>query len=449
MSWQANDAVRRYSRSKGNARLLMVFLSNYAGPHGEDCRPSIATLVADTGLAERTIRNLLEVLRKSGELIICYEAGPKRVNVYWFNLPEAGLKPPAAVLDRAKNGAIWPARKPRKGAESAPFAPEHTHNKGADTRTQGGKTGAARGQALAPDPSGSPSDPSVKESGAPARAINRVLKPKEVEAAEVAACPLWQQLEATHGGPAPAARRAEWLAERRNLLDRTGKEPGYWALLFPRLWATAAATWTEGMPTVPAVLRHAEDLEREGRRAMREATRLTRGLADGSIMPSEVASPESSEESEATESGDAARQRLATLRDDLARRAEVRAAQLARLGTDPETVDWWHRQVGAPPRLGPAFAGSVLVPPQEKGGNAALLFPSVTRARSAALASRRAVLNKVRQWRSCIEASGVLYLVESEVLGLLDGGEKGEVVAHGGDGGEGNNAGAGGLEVGG
>lgn len=422
MSWQANDAVRRCSKSKGNARLLMVFLSNYAGAHGEDCRPSIATLVADTGLAERTIRNLLELLRKSGELIICYEAGPKRVNVYWFNLPEAGLKPPGAVLDRAKNGAIWPARKTRKGADSAPLRPEHTPTEGATTRTQRGKKGAGRGQALAPDPSGSPKDPPVKESGAPARVINRVLKPKEVEAAEVAGCPLWAQLETAHGGPAPAAKRGDWLAERRDLLERTKHDAGYWALLFPRLWATATLRWDEGMVTVPAVLRNAEDLEREGRRAMRETTRLTNGLADGSIMPSEV--PPVADE------------QVAARRAELERRAAERTARLARLGTDEAAQAAWQRLVNAAPRLPHCYRRALLIPPQAKRGPIAVLFEDEADHRqSAALPGSRVEATKrlrSEYGRGQPRPPEVVFGAVGMVLAALDGGEKGEVADGGG-----------------
>jgi hypothetical protein len=68
MSWQASTAVLKYSQAKGSARLLLLAMSNYAGPDGSGVYPTIATLCEDTKLSERAVRYLLRQLEDAGEL---------------------------------------------------------------------------------------------------------------------------------------------------------------------------------------------------------------------------------------------------------------------------------------------------------------------------------------------------------------------------------------------
>lgn len=120
MSWQANEAVRKYSKSKGGARLLMIMLSNYANPDGSNCHPGLALLASDTKLTVRQIQNSLRLLEADGELVIEYRKGPKLTNVYWLNLPEGGFLPP----ERLRGGAGGEVIAPPAGTEVVKSPPE-------------------------------------------------------------------------------------------------------------------------------------------------------------------------------------------------------------------------------------------------------------------------------------------------------------------------------------
>lgn len=65
MSWQAQTWViemgKRFELDPGHRWLLMI-LANYADPEGNDIYPSIATLMADTGFGENTVRRHIKHL---------------------------------------------------------------------------------------------------------------------------------------------------------------------------------------------------------------------------------------------------------------------------------------------------------------------------------------------------------------------------------------------------
>jgi hypothetical protein len=69
VSWQAQtwavEMGKRYELEPGH-RWLLNILANYADPEGNDIFPSIATLMADTGFGENTIRRGLKHLMACG-----------------------------------------------------------------------------------------------------------------------------------------------------------------------------------------------------------------------------------------------------------------------------------------------------------------------------------------------------------------------------------------------
>lgn len=69
MSWQAQtwavEMGKRYELEPGH-RWMLNILANYADPEGNDIFPSIATLMADTGFGENTIRRHIKHLIQCG-----------------------------------------------------------------------------------------------------------------------------------------------------------------------------------------------------------------------------------------------------------------------------------------------------------------------------------------------------------------------------------------------
>ncbi len=69
MSWQAQtwavEMGKRFELEPGH-RWMLTILANYADPEGNDIFPSIATLMADTGFGENTIRRHIKHLMACG-----------------------------------------------------------------------------------------------------------------------------------------------------------------------------------------------------------------------------------------------------------------------------------------------------------------------------------------------------------------------------------------------
>lgn len=69
MSWQAQtwaiEMGKRYNLDPGH-RWMLTILANYADPEGNDIYPSNATLMADTGFGESTVRRYIKHLSMCG-----------------------------------------------------------------------------------------------------------------------------------------------------------------------------------------------------------------------------------------------------------------------------------------------------------------------------------------------------------------------------------------------
>ncbi len=82
MSWQAVDAVFENSRSKGNARLLLLTIAEHADKDTGECWPGIGRLMKRAGLSRATVCHHLDTLKKMGELKVVRKGGGRYSNRY-------------------------------------------------------------------------------------------------------------------------------------------------------------------------------------------------------------------------------------------------------------------------------------------------------------------------------------------------------------------------------
>lgn len=81
MSVRVAQRVWDYSRSQGNARLVMLALADYANERAE-AWPSMSALAAKTHLSERTVQRLVASLADLGEVEVTPGGGRHRPNRY-------------------------------------------------------------------------------------------------------------------------------------------------------------------------------------------------------------------------------------------------------------------------------------------------------------------------------------------------------------------------------
>lgn len=91
MSW-----VWSNSRSEPTDRLVLLAIADAANDDGAEAYPSMAKLVAKTGLHERSIQRCLIRLRELGELVVYPGVGPKGSNRYRLPMKDPGTTPPPA-----------------------------------------------------------------------------------------------------------------------------------------------------------------------------------------------------------------------------------------------------------------------------------------------------------------------------------------------------------------
>lgn len=117
MTWVWNE-----SKSKKNARLLLLAIADCASDDGSNAYPSITELMRKTGLSERAVQSTLADLVALGELKVHRNAGPGGCNRYRVVMTPAESAPPA---DLAPPQDQHPPAEPA-GAESAP-SPQDLH----------------------------------------------------------------------------------------------------------------------------------------------------------------------------------------------------------------------------------------------------------------------------------------------------------------------------------
>jgi hypothetical protein len=160
MSWEATSAVIKKSTQKGSARLMMLVIGNYADKFGF-AWPGITTIALDTKLSPRNIQYLEAKAIASGELEVFPNEGPairtgrskgQRTNLFRITLCE----PPTP--DHPYFGI---KRWCKDFTTSAPEGGESQRRKVVQETASGGERQRRKVvQGVAPDPSGSVSEPS-------------------------------------------------------------------------------------------------------------------------------------------------------------------------------------------------------------------------------------------------------------------------------------------------
>lgn len=89
MSIEVTNAVWKYSKSTGRARLVLLAIADHQGEIG--AWPSIATIAKMVNASERSVQRDIKDLEASGELVVEIQNAPTnrqyKSNLYWVNLP--------------------------------------------------------------------------------------------------------------------------------------------------------------------------------------------------------------------------------------------------------------------------------------------------------------------------------------------------------------------------
>lgn len=94
MSIDAIGAVLRYSKARGNRRMVMVVIAECANHDGGGAYPSIETVADRSGVDKRTAQRAIRDLVDLGELEVEEQAGPKGCNLYRVTLSGDDSLPP-------------------------------------------------------------------------------------------------------------------------------------------------------------------------------------------------------------------------------------------------------------------------------------------------------------------------------------------------------------------
>lgn len=136
MSWQAQawaiEMGKRFELDPGPRWMLMI-LANYADPEGNDIYPSIATLMADTGFSENTVR------RHNKHLIGCGLMDYGNQAVAAFKVKRADRRPKVYRL----------LMNTETGSQTGPHGGTPQEGTGSQMDTS---RGAKRGATMAPKP---------------------------------------------------------------------------------------------------------------------------------------------------------------------------------------------------------------------------------------------------------------------------------------------------------
>ena len=82
--------VMRHSRTKGNAKLVLLAITSYAHPDGTHCEASLATLAKETGISRRQVTTLVHALAAEGHITLLSGAADRRSNRYAVLRPWLG-----------------------------------------------------------------------------------------------------------------------------------------------------------------------------------------------------------------------------------------------------------------------------------------------------------------------------------------------------------------------
>ena len=86
MSWNLTRQIWESSETKGNHKLVLLTLGDFANKKGV-AWPSIQTLATKTGISGRQVKRILPKLEKDGEIHI-ERSGPGRRRVHHYTFPK-------------------------------------------------------------------------------------------------------------------------------------------------------------------------------------------------------------------------------------------------------------------------------------------------------------------------------------------------------------------------
>lgn len=109
--------VRAHSRATGSARAILTALATYADPDGSNARPSVPTLMRDTGLSDATVRRGLRRLEQIREIVCTKRGGGRSVSIYRITVSPVDDPVDEALFDLPQpDGFRTAALSPRQGS---------------------------------------------------------------------------------------------------------------------------------------------------------------------------------------------------------------------------------------------------------------------------------------------------------------------------------------------
>lgn len=147
MSYQAVNAVLKFSKSKNGARLVILVIAAHANAQGKDAWPNEQTICAEAQLGERAVRYAIRELEKLGELVVNGGHGRGIHRQYEIKLPIAkeGQDLPLLHLVLTPNSDSEKGENStEKGAESAPKKRAEGNKRG-KTRQKKGQNWTGKG----------------------------------------------------------------------------------------------------------------------------------------------------------------------------------------------------------------------------------------------------------------------------------------------------------------
>ncbi len=249
MSW-----VFEHSRSKKNARLVLLAIGDHANDDGGGAYPSMPKLQHKTGLSERAVTGLVADLERMGELEVKRNAGPRGCNLYRVIMTPQILHPAdsAGVRDEDSQVKAETPASPAPPAESAP--PQEATANPAES---------------APGTIKEPSEISSTKRSSTSRKSRRGSKPKDTERLDVERIcnHLADRVEA-NGCKRPKINQ-DWRDAARRLIDLDGRTEGQIIRCID--WATTDEFWHKNILSMPTLRKQYDRLRLDAEAKRRQA----------------------------------------------------------------------------------------------------------------------------------------------------------------------------------
>jgi hypothetical protein len=128
MSVEATAAVWAMRNLSSTEKLVAVRIADHADPQGRNAWPSVARLMADTGLSERAVQKTIRRLETLGVVTRDPAKGPRGTNLYSLNLKAKGAPrtpAPRTPVPGAPPSEVHPPPVPRTPEPPSDVHPNH------------------------------------------------------------------------------------------------------------------------------------------------------------------------------------------------------------------------------------------------------------------------------------------------------------------------------------